>query len=376
MGRKYKVAQNPNWRIEAIGFVLEAMKNRLEMAITNAEAFGKKREELESFFKPYTVLKEKLKTEIMPIYEKYPILYKIFQMESKLEKEELDLGIILIIDIEQRYKGQLTDENVDRLIENYIQEKINSIEAADKKIEINSLSSLVSLLEPIDMPDKEKMFYISLYLNRYEFIREMLEFSKEAEPILKENFYLIQDEYNKSVTEFNKYESIESLIEKMITLRLNIEAERKVVYTIFPFSSINIRHHNGEMFITIGIYMHYFKKWMDEKGFQGAELVSSLKALADPTRLSILNKISIRPMYIQELAEELNLTSATISHHINILLRAQLVNIIVESDSAKKIYYEINRDKLIEIARTIEHLGDERTRGFDFNGKTASISIS
>ncbi len=137
-----------------------------------------------------------------------------------------------------------------------------------------------------------------------------------------------------------------------------------------------MRHHKENLLVTIGIYIYYFKKWKEEKGFQGAELVSSLKALGDPTRLGIINRISVRPMYIQELADELDLTPATISHHINILLNSQIVNIIVESDTAKKIYYEVNKDKLREIGKTIEHLGDENLRGLDFSGKTAKISIS
>lgn len=376
MGGKYKIERNPNWHIEAIGFVMETMTSRIEMMIENAEAFGKKTEDIKTFFKPYIHLKEKLKAEILPIYEKYSTLNKVFQMENKLEKEDLDLGITMILDMEQRYKRPLTHENIDELIENYILEKINKIEGTEKNSKINSLSDLVLLLESIDISDKEKMFYISLYQNRYEFIKEIEVFTEEAFPILQRNFYLIQDEYNKSIMEFESSEEIESLIEKMVTLKLNVEAEKRVVFTMFPYAAIYMRHHEEKLFITIGIYIHYFKRWMDEKGFQGAELVSSLKALADPTRLGILNKISIRPMYIQELAEELDLTPATISHHINILLKSQLVNMIVESDTSKKIYYEVNRNKLMEIARTIEQLGDEKTRGFDFSGKTASISIS
>ncbi|NLV88918.1 MAG: winged helix-turn-helix transcriptional regulator [Tissierellia bacterium] len=376
MDKKYIIDPNPNWNIEAMGFIVEAMTNKIENIIENHEVFGKTKKEFESFFEPYTLLKERLVEEVLPRYEKYPTLNKIFQMEKKLEKDDLDLGIILILDMEQRYKRPLTNENVDELVGSYMLNRISKVEGLEKESKINSLSDLVQVLEGVEIPDGEKMFYISIYQNRYELVKEIETFTEEVAPILQRNFYLIQDQYNKSIMEFKKLEGLESLLERMVTMKLNMEADKKIIFTVFPFGGINMRHHKENLLVTIGIYIYYFKKWKEEKGFQGAELVSSLKALGDPTRLGIINRISVRPMYIQELADELDLTPATISHHINILLNSQIVNIIVESDTAKKIYYEVNKDKLREIGKTIEHLGDENLRGLDFSGKTAKISIS
>ena len=376
MDKKYIIDPNPNWNIEAMGFIVEAMTNKIENIIENHEVFGKTKKEFESFFEPYTLLKERLVEEVLPRYEKYPTLNKIFQMEKKLEKDDLDLGIILILDMEQRYKRPLTNENVDELVGSYMLNRISKVEGLEKESKINSLSDLVQVLEGVEIPDGEKMFYISIYQNRYELVKEIETFTEEVAPILQRNFYLIQDQYNKSIMEFKKLEGLESLLERMVIMKLNMEADKKIIFTVFPFGGINMRHHKENLLVTIGIYIYYFKKWKEEKGFQGAELVSSLKALGDPTRLGIINRISVRPMYIQELADELDLTPATISHHINILLNSQIVNIIVESDTAKKIYYEVNKDKLREIGKTIEHLGDENLRGLDFSGKTAKISIS
>lgn len=376
MDKKYIIDPNPNWNIEAMGFIVEAMTNKIENIIENHEVFGKTKKEFESFFEPYTLLKERLVEEVLPRYEKYPTLNKIFQMEKKLEKDDLDLGIILILDMEQRYKRPLTNENVDELVGSYMLNRISKVEGLEKESKINSLSDLVQVLEGVEIPDGEKMFYISIYQNRYELVKEIETFTEEVAPILQRNFYLIQDQYNKSIMEFKKLEGLESLLERMVTMKLNMEADKKIIFTVFPFGGINMRHHKENLLVTIGIYIYYFKKWKEEKGFKGAELVSSLKALGDPTRLGIINRISVRPMYIQELADELDLTPATISHHINILLNSQIVNIIVESDTAKKIYYEVNKDKLREIGKTIEHLGDENLRGLDFSGKTAKISIS
>jgi DNA-binding transcriptional ArsR family regulator len=56
-------------------------------------------------------------------------------------------------------------------------------------------------------------------------------------------------------------------------------------------------------------------------------LLMFLKALADETRLIIVGLLSEREYSVGELASDLNLTDATISHHLSKLREAGLVNL-------------------------------------------------
>ena len=374
---RYNVQHLPNWNLEAIGFIGELTTNRSHMIIENHSIFGKEKDDLVNLFKPYLSYKNKLKDEVIPIYGKYSKLKNIFLMEKKLEKEDLDLGITLIQYIEQKYKRPLSKENIDELIEEFILDKTRKLEEdKDIKSKVKSLSELIELLETIDIADGEKMLLISIYKNRYEIIEEMQSFTEEVTPIFKKYFYLIEEQYNNSLEDFKKIKDFKAMIEEIVPMKLIMDIEGNIIFTIFPFGGLYMRYFGDSLWISIGIYILILKKWKEEKGFQGAELVSSLKALGDATRLSIITKIAIRPMYIQELAEELDLTPATISHHINTLLKSGLINIIVEKDTAKKIYYEVNKNKLKDLGSTIASLGDENTRGLDFSGKIAQIPIS
>lgn len=374
---KYKVQSQPNWNLEAIGFIAELKTDRAENIIENPNVFSKEKDDLVSLFKPYLSYKNKLKDEVIPIYEKYSKLKNIFQMEEKLEKEDLDLGITLIQYIEQKYKRPLSKENIDELIEGLILDETRKLdEDLDTKSKVKSLSELIELLETIDISDGEKMLLISLYQNRYEIIEEMQRFTEEVTPIFKKYFYLIEEQYNNSLEDFKKIEDFKAIIEEIVPMKLLMNVEGSIIITIFPFGGLYMRYFDDRLWISIGVYVLTLGKWKKEKGFQGSELVSSLKALGDATRLNIITKIAIRPMYIQELAEELDLTPATISHHINTLLKAGLINIIVESHTAKKIYYEVNKNKLKDLGSTIASLGEENTRGLDFSEKVAQISIS
>jgi len=55
-------------------------------------------------------------------------------------------------------------------------------------------------------------------------------------------------------------------------------------------------------------------------------LKDKLKLLSDPKRLSILRMTYMKPMYGKEIADALNLTTATVSHHLDLLRKAQLLN--------------------------------------------------
>ena len=55
------------------------------------------------------------------------------------------------------------------------------------------------------------------------------------------------------------------------------------------------------------------------------EALTIYKALADETRLKILNALNEKEMYVELLAERLQLTPATVSFHMKKLLAAGLV---------------------------------------------------
>lgn len=84
------------------------------------------------------------------------------------------------------------------------------------------------------------------------------------------------------------------------------------------------------------------------------DLAHLLKVIADETRLRILGAISTEPRTGKELAELLELTPPTISHHMRKLTDAGIV--LAERD-AQSQWYRLNADFLLEARRT--PLGDD-----------------
>jgi biotin operon repressor len=66
------------------------------------------------------------------------------------------------------------------------------------------------------------------------------------------------------------------------------------------------------------------------------QLLGALKALADPTRLQMLRYLSSEPLSAAALARKLRLRPPTVTHHLQQLRLAGLVQIILEPDGEKK----------------------------------------
>ena len=75
-------------------------------------------------------------------------------------------------------------------------------------------------------------------------------------------------------------------------------------------------------------------------------LQDTIKALSDPNRRKILELLKGGPMSAGELGRHFEMTGATLSHHLSILKKAQLVS---DEKKGTYIYYEINTSVMEDI---------------------------
>lgn len=88
---------------------------------------------------------------------------------------------------------------------------------------------------------------------------------------------------------------------------------------------------------------------------------NTFKALSHPVRREILDLLKMGKMSAGEIAEHFELTGATISHHLNILKKADL---ILETRQKNYIYYKLNTSVLEDIVVWLAELkGDKANEG-------------
>lgn len=83
---------------------------------------------------------------------------------------------------------------------------------------------------------------------------------------------------------------------------------------------------------------------------------SVFKALSDPTRLEIFEKILTSSSCGCNLLEGLAISQPTLSYHVKILLDA---NLITSRKEKTKIYYEVNHETFQAVKHYLAHLGQD-----------------
>jgi len=75
-------------------------------------------------------------------------------------------------------------------------------------------------------------------------------------------------------------------------------------------------------------------------------LNSTFKALSDPTRRKILHLLRAKNMTAGEIADQFNISKPSISHHLNILKQADLVQ---DERQGQNIIYSLNTSVLDDL---------------------------
>ena len=78
--------------------------------------------------------------------------------------------------------------------------------------------------------------------------------------------------------------------------------------------------------------------------------VTFAKALADPTRQEIMQLVCCKWMNVSEIVEAVGVSQPTVSHHLNILKEAGLVNTRSEG---KHTYYSLNQSRVASCCNTL-----------------------
>ena len=75
-----------------------------------------------------------------------------------------------------------------------------------------------------------------------------------------------------------------------------------------------------------------------------------LKAISDPKRLRIVDKISCGELCACRILEAFHITQPTLSHDMRVLIEAKIVN---DRREGKNIYYSLNKEYLQRIELTL-----------------------
>ncbi|CAD2079994.1 transcriptional regulator [Phocicoccus schoeneichii] len=88
------------------------------------------------------------------------------------------------------------------------------------------------------------------------------------------------------------------------------------------------------------------------------ELSSTIKTMADPSRLEILDILSCGELCACDLLEHFPFSQPTLSHHMKSLVQNQLVT---SRKEGTKTMYQLNQDLITEVTSQLSLLGSNHT---------------
>ncbi|WP_276950470.1 ArsR/SmtB family transcription factor [Acetatifactor muris] len=327
------------------------------------------RRQKEEFLVPYRSYRGAMRARLQPILEQYsllggyvdsvprereslrsyepPMMSFLKQMQSVLEAEEHPS--------EEELEKTL-NEAFQRMLDSDLQK---SPDAGDPVI--RGLSDVMAALEGWEGSDADKFKLLRLYSERREVMEQLWSLQGPAGEIGRDCLRYVQERYDACMEKLRKQEEVESLL-NAVGLNCGENSIGQITPAVMLYDQIMVQirefDRNAGVFQTnlhLGLETFYLYQSRQEDLFNDERLLAGLKALSDPTRLKILHLLVERPCYLQEMAKELELTPATVLHHLGLLMSQALIEIQVTTEK-KKVYYRVNRQGLEEVSQGILQL--------------------
>jgi len=373
-----KIYNEPDWILEVVNCVIERGSERPQTTINKAEVYGYTKENMAERFIPYIEFRKAIEKEILPLYEIDSVLVSFFK-ETPYEKESRNnLSASFISQLEDYFvwKGAIEQSSVftnqkgsfgedgKALKECMNDFATNSVDLLQMNSDIMSiesratkdfqLSDLMKELYQLDAADDFKMKLMWIYSDYIEILDHLCEFFKSSIPIVKKNFHIIEKEFEIARKELLDSTDLNKLIEEETGMKFPKTNDVYYSLAILNYNYLALTLLDERFFVSIGIYMLELSK--GPRSMTEEALVRAMKALGEPNRMQIIRLLSKEQMFLQELSEHLQLTTATVSHHITILMEANLIMIVVEALDKKRIYYQVCKDTILKITASLQSL--------------------
>lgn len=235
---------------------------------------------------------------------------------------------------------------------------IKEIVSFDKVLDHIKDKELLEAINGLMLDDGIKWRLYQLHYHLDEFINKVEEIFKAMLPIYhqfddlyQEFLYAYQEELAFDLNGMGSYD----FVVKKLNLKFSDE-NIIIVPTISNMRSLSFvsvkKDHNQTCLIVywgIGTLERVMK---DEESIDLEALCSSLKLLSDRSKFDILRFVAKRKAYGAQIANELKLSTPTISYHMQSLLNAKLVTIQKDNN---RLYYQMNQEYLKKVLTQVYH---------------------
>lgn len=254
----------------------------------------------------------------------------IIKIIENTKEEEIFINVLS--NLLYQYEDRLLEEDYNLYdIQNSIEKMLQIV----KTINFKDDEKRERIIEYFENPVETKQRYIlmlkSIYDRAYKFIED------ENEAKVEQYVAMYANEFNNNPEKFCRdYLKFDY---NLFTKNINIHV------SYFHYMGAYITQNllsSSDVWIWFGAFEYKLIK----EELKKKKAYKFLKTISDGTRLEIIELLSQRPWYVNELADKLNISAASVSYHISNLI---MFDIVTLEKADRRAYYSLNKNKLKEL---------------------------
>jgi DNA-binding transcriptional ArsR family regulator len=242
----------------------------------------------------------------------------------------------------------------------YILSQYISMGKSGDESKVETFEDLMRIMDKSALTAEEKWKIIQAFIDRSSYLDEVCMILDKTIQLLKEcqtDINELEQEYYDYWSDYTKDTDILKVLQEYTNIIWQYNAEGTYILpSIFSPQTISFNINDEEEkkpdLIRLGVILDSNFTFKHSE-VDSEKLNTALKLLSDKSKFEILKLIKDKPAYGFEIANTLNLSTSTISYHMNSLIMANLIKI--EKD-ANKIYYTMNKEmvnRFLEDIRTL-----------------------
>lgn len=218
-----------------------------------------------------------------------------------------------------------------------------------KSVKLDSFAEIIQFIDSTTLSEQAKWKLMRIMQNPKQVLQKLvaainnnLEAYKKALAEINKPLSMLIDEY---------YKTIQDKSDRVFNKLQDSLSKTSFIYPtmVFPLSQLIF-----EKSCYYGLLCKKVLKNEQSNPFSSKEsLQIKLKAISDKSKLEILASLKSSPKYNLEIAEQLGLTAATMSHHMSVLLTCGFVG--VEKRNGR-VYYNLDKTAAKQFIEELEQL--------------------
>lgn len=316
-----------------------AQKVDKEKTVELINAFGV---DGEKFYKKYYKVSERY----VRCFKKYMVKNEHFDFFFREEEEEFLLFLTVLL-VENRDWFQdfthATDLEIRSLAAEILQDEGTEHNPLERKLRtrLQEEKEVIRFLSNLELEDGLKWHLMEFLEQPVQWLSILLDLVKANIPAFEQALSDMEKPLETFMTAYKKYE------DQQFREIADACAPGAVVYPSLAAGSSQVICYTQAY---QGIFVQYLIKKGTSLDEKKERLIARMKALSDKSKLDILCHLKRSSKYNLELAESMNLSPSTMSHHMNVLFACEFVG--VEKKDGR-VYYVLKEDAVREFVDSI-----------------------